>query len=246
LSVSEIEPTVPPRSGLLNVVDIVVAPNAAFERLRIVPTWGWAFLVATLLSIAGMLLCIPAQMHAFDVSAPALLGAQTQNIDPAQREATLQRITSVSHLVLQLTWIAAPIFILIAALLQSVIMLIGNGIGKGQGTFAKFFALAITVAVVGSGLALLLAGVIAVVRGPNAYEVPAQVLGAIPGLALLAPGASPKLFGFLATINVVSVWATALLALGMIAIARVSRGVAWATALVMLLLTAAFSGAFAR
>ena len=70
--------TVGARPGLSNIVDIIVSPNAAFDRLRAVPTWGWAFLVATLLGIAGAIVIGPAVAHALDASMPAQLAANPQ------------------------------------------------------------------------------------------------------------------------------------------------------------------------
>jgi hypothetical protein len=240
------ETTVEPRSGLLNVVDIVVAPQAAFARLRVVPTWGWAFLAASLLGIAGTLLAAPANLHAWEQYAPAIYAQVFQNLDPAQRETAIQRAVQYGHVIQQLGWIAIPIVLLVATLIQALILLVANAIGRGDGTFARFYALVMTCAVVGSGVGLLLAGLIAVIRGPAAYDTPTAVQAAVPGLALLAPGAGPKLLAFLTVINVTSVWSMVLLALGMIAVANVSRVVAWVTSAFILLATAAVVAASTR
>jgi len=216
------ETTVEPRSGLLNVVDIVVAPQAAFARLRVVPTWGWAFLAASLLGIAGTLLAAPANLHAWEQYAPAIYAQVFQNLDPAQRETAIQRAVQYGHVIQQLGWIAIPIVLLVATLIQALILLVANAIGRGDGTFARFYALVMTCAVVGSGVGLLLAGLIAVIRGPAAYDTPTAVQAAVPGLALLAPGAGPKL------------------------LANVSRVVAWVTSAFILLATAAVVAASTR
>ncbi|HTW86028.1 MAG TPA: hypothetical protein VMD91_18300 [Candidatus Sulfotelmatobacter sp.] len=229
------EPTIEPRSGLLNVVDIIVAPNAAFARLSVVPTWGWAFLVATLAGIAGSLLAGPATLHAFEQWGPPLYAQSFQHLGSAERDQQVARAMSVGRIFVQFGWVGVPIALLVGSLVQAVVLLIGNAIGKGQGSFAKFYALSMTAAVVGVGLTYLLAGVIALIRGPGAYDTPTGVVSAVPGLAMLVPGATGKLQAFLSTLSVTALWSTALVALGMVAIARVSRPVAWTTALVTLL-----------
>ncbi|HEU5480738.1 MAG TPA: hypothetical protein VFU90_12920, partial [Candidatus Tumulicola sp.] len=50
--------------GLSTVVDTIAAPADAFERLRTMPTWGWALIVAIVLMVIGTVLQLPAQHHA--------------------------------------------------------------------------------------------------------------------------------------------------------------------------------------
>jgi hypothetical protein len=240
------ETTVEPRSGLLNVADIIVAPKAAFESLRIVPTWGWAFVITCVLGIAGLLLTIPAQLHAFTQYAPALYAQQFQSMDPAQRAAAVQRAVDYGQIFVKYSWVVIPFVVLLAALVQALIMLIANAVGRGDGTFGRFYAVSMNSAVVGTGVTALLAGLIAVIRGPAAYDTAISVQASVPGLALLAPGAAPKLLTFLTAINVGSVWSIVLLALGMMVAARIPRAVAWTTAVAILLLSALLPAAFAR
>jgi hypothetical protein len=236
-------PPVQPRSGLANVVDIVIAPNAAFERIRQVPVWGWAFLVATLLGIAGTLLAGPAVQHALETSMPATLAANDAiaKLPPDQQQKQIATIMSVSKAFARFSWVFVPIFILIGGLIQGLIMLIANAATRGDGTFKKFFALSVTVAVVGTGLGSLVLGVIVMIRGASSFETTTSVQSALPSLGLLAPGAKGALAGFLGALSVFTLWATALLAMGMSRVGRIPRGAAWATAIIMLLLTACFA-----
>ena len=238
MSVSEA--TVPRRSGLLNAVDIIVAPNAAFDRLRVVPAWGWAFLVATLLGIAGSLLGMPATLHAMQATLPAQLAA---NPAIARLPADKQSAAIANQMAMVLTvskvgYLFVPIGILVAGLVQALVMTAANAIGHGDGTFRKFFALSVTVGVIGVGIYTLLNGLILAVRGPDAFDT-VGALYAVPGLAMLAPGAGGAVHGFLAAFNVIYLWADALLALGMIRVARIPKATAWTTAAVILLATAA-------
>ncbi|MBV9439740.1 MAG: YIP1 family protein [Candidatus Eremiobacteraeota bacterium] len=238
-------PTVPldRRSALLTIVDIVIAPNAAFDRLRAAPTWVWAFIVAALLAVVGSLLSQPAMMHALQTSMPAQLAASPQiaKLPPDQQQRMIALQLRVMRTVFSLLWLIVPVVILIIGLIQALIMLIANAVGRGSAGFKQYFALSMNAAVVGSGLAGLVIGVIVMVRGAGSFETTSAVQSVLPSLALLAPGARGALAGFLAAINVFSVWAAVLLALGMCRMGRVAAAPAWIAAALFVLSTATFS-----
>jgi hypothetical protein len=236
------------RGGLLNVVDVVVAPPVAFARLRAVPAWGWAFVVAALLGIAGILLILPASEHAMATWLPGMLAANPQVAKlPADQQAKLiQAQVALTVAFLRLTWIFVPIALLVATLLQALVMTVANAIGGGDGTFPKYFALAMTVAIVGNGLAALVTGVIATLRGSAAFDTPNAIQASLPSLALVVPAASGALRGFLAAFNVFSLWSVVLLAAGMQSVGRIRRDVAWAAAALILIATAAMTAFGAR
>lgn len=233
------------RGGLANVIDIIIAPAAAFERLRLEPVWGWAFLVGCLLSIAGTLLAVPAILHGVERTLPAQLAASPNIASlPADQQAKIiAQTTAFTRSAVQFQWILAPVVLLMIALVQALMMLIANAVGHGDGSFKKYFALSMTVGVVGWGLSSLFVGVIAEIRGPASFEDSTAVQAALPGLATLVPGAHGALEGFLAPFHVFNLWAVALLALGMTAVGRISRPAAWVTAVAMLLIGALFSAA---
>jgi MFS family permease len=234
------QPPVERRGGLANVVDIVIAPNAAFERLRQVPVWGWAFLVAALLGIAGSLLFAPALIHAAETTLPAKLAAMPQmaKLPPDQQQSAIALQLNISRTIFRFFGVFVIIQILLGGLVQAVAMLIANAAGRGNGSFQKFFALSVTVAVIGVGLAFFAEGLIVAVRGANSFDSQISVTGALPSFALIVPAAAGALLGFLTALNVFNLWATALLALGMQRIGRISAGAAWATSIILLLLSA--------
>ncbi len=231
------------RAGLLNVIDIVVAPSAVFERLRVVPVWGWAFLASSLLAIAGALLAIPAVLHALDVSLPAQFAANPDiaKLPPDQQQKRIAMMVSASKTIVRFSWLIAPIAVLIVALLQGVVMTIVNAITHGAGVFKKFFALSVTASIVGYGLNSIIAGIVAVIRGSGSFESTTAIQGVVPSLAMLAPGIHGPLVGFLYTFNVFYLWAAVLLALGMHRIGRIPSAAAWVTAALMLLFGAGFN-----
>jgi hypothetical protein len=246
LSTSDI--AIGPRPGLSNVADIIIAPGAAFARLREVPTWGWAFLAASLLGVAGSLLATPAIMHGLAVSMPAILGADPNiaKLPPDQQQKQIATVINVTSATLKFAWILVPVVLLCIALLQALAMTLANAVARGDGGFRKYFALSMNVAVVGLGLNSLAVGAIAVIRGPNAFDAASAVQAAVPSVALLAPGLHGFWLGFLGTINVFYLWATALLAMGMAVVGRIPRAGAWITAIVLLLAAAAYFGFGAR
>lgn len=234
------EATVEPRSGLLNVVDVVIAPSTAFARLRLVPTWGWAFLVAVLLAVAGSLLTQPAVMHAIATGMPAQLAAAPAiaRLPAAQQAHVIQQQLAVFRFIAQYGWLFAPVWILLLAVIQGLVMTVANAIAKGDGSFGKYFALSVTVAVVGLGLASIVTALIVVLRGAGSFDDMKAVQGAVPSLATLVPGSHGALHGFLEGLSVFNLWATALLALGMTVVGRIPRSAAWTTAGLMLLVAA--------
>ncbi|MEA2720796.1 MAG: rane protein antimicrobial resistance system [Candidatus Eremiobacteraeota bacterium] len=236
------------RPGLSNAVDIIIAPNAAFARIRQVPTWGWAFLVASLLGIAGTLLATPAVMHALDVSLPAQLAADPNiaKLPADQQQKQIAMVMNIAKTSGKFFWLLGPVSLLVITLIQALVMTIANAIARGDGSFKKFFALSMNVSIVGYGLTSLVIGVIATVRGAESFEAPTAVQGVLPSLALLVPGVHGWLAGFLGAFNVFYLWATALLALGMTVVARLSRAAAWTTAIVLLLLAACYFAYGAR
>ena len=237
--------TTPPagRSSLSNVVDIVVSPTTAYDRLREIPAWGWAFLAATVLGVIGALLYAPALVHAMETSLPAKLAAMPAiaKLPPDQQQTMIATQMKFTKIFLQLIWLFIPIQILLVGLVQGLIMMIANVAGHGDGSFKKFFALSITVSVIGVGLSSIVIGIIVLIRGASSFEEQSAVTGVAPSLALLVPGAKGALVGFLGAFNIFILWSTALLALGMQRVARIPAAAAWATAIAMLLLTACFT-----
>jgi hypothetical protein len=224
-------------------MDIVIAPSSAFANLREAPTWGWAFLVATVLGVIGVLIAAPVTMHVMDATMPAQLAANPAiaGLPPERQQAAIAQGLAIGKMVAQFSFAFVPILILIGGCVQGLIMLIANAIGHGDGSFKKYFALSVNVSVIGIGLSSIVIGIIALLRGADAFNSAAAIQGATPSLALLAPGAKGALLGFLGAFNIFAIWAIALLGLGMTGVGRIPRGVAWPTAIVMLLLTACFA-----
>ncbi|HEY4441112.1 MAG TPA: hypothetical protein VGN14_11705 [Candidatus Elarobacter sp.] len=232
------------RGSLANAVDIVIAPNAAFDRINTVPRWFWPFVVAAVFSIAGSLLILPAIQHSMDTTMPQQLMANPAfaKLPPDKQSAQIAKSVAIAKTITSFTWILVPIVLLIVGLLQGLVLTLFNAIGKGQGTFAKFFALSITVSVIGSGIYYLVVAAIVLLRGPASFDTQLSITGSIPNLALLAPGAHGFLLGFLTGLNVFFLWCGALLAFGAMRIGKIAPAPAWTAAAIIVVCTAAFVG----
>ena len=230
------------RRGLQTVADILVAPRSAFAALREFPTWVWAYLIGAALLMLGTFALGPALQHALDASLPGQLLASPNiaKLSPDQQQKTIANIMATQRTIVGLTWIFPPFFILIAGLMQSTVMLVANAVGHGDGSFRKFWALAINVQVAGA-LGGIVTAAIVLVRGANSFERSTDLQAVLPNLGMLAPGAPPILAAVLTALNVAALWQTALLALGMIAVARIAAVPAWVAAGLMLLTLCAFA-----
>ena len=233
-----------PQSALSTVVNVVVVPQAAFDSIRERPTWFVAFVVVSLLSMAGSLLSVPAMSHAVRIWYPAQLAADPNSASlPPERVAQL---TDFTVAVIHYQWLANPIIVLLGALLTAVVLLVVCTIAKGDAGFNRLFALAMNVGVVTLGLFGIVTGTIVALRGSDAFASPLEVQAAIPSLAWLAPAAGPKVMAALSAVNPFTIWSFVLLALGTATVARVSRAVGFAASAAVTVLGVAFTVAVAR
>ena len=203
----------PKSSGLTILWDVIVAPQSAFAALRERPTWVWAFVVTSVLGMGGAILAIPAGQHmmAAMFQQMAQTNPQIAQMTPEQQ----QRILGMQSTIQRFTFAYYPILVALGALVTALVMLVLNAISGGDGNFKRLFALAMNVAVLHWGIAYLLVGVIASLRGPDAFSSPRDLATSIPSLAWLVPGASAKLAVFLGSIGPFAIWSFILLALGM-------------------------------
>ncbi len=205
-------------SGLATALNVVVSPKEAFETLRIVPMWGWAFLISTVLSIIGSILVGPAQLHAIH-GAMAAQFAQTPNLTEAQRSAQLAMTDKFAAF----GWTLIPFVIAIVCALQALIMLVFNAIGSGSATFKQLWAVAVNISIPGFALYSLILGVIAMVRGPAGFNNSSDIFLSFPSLAWIVPNAGVKTVAFLFYFNPFFLWAAFLIAMAMVIVAKVPK-----------------------
>lgn len=232
----------PKANGLKTVVDTIVAPKEAFESIRVAPTWVWALLIALVVTLVSWYLATPASVHAVAADWPNTV-AKTPSLAGATAEQQ-QAGLAMGQKIAGLIWIFTPIFVLIGVLIATVIMAIFNALGRGDGTFGKYWAAQCNIAVVYALGALVLA-VIVLVRGPDSFNTAQSVQEAIPNLGMLVPGTG-KLHVFLSVFTPFSLWAMGLSIAALAIVGHVPRVQAWLGGILTLILPALIAAAFAR
>ena len=234
----------PQPSGLATVLNVFVAPRDAFATLRDTPMWGWAFIVATVLGVIGSLLSGPATAHAVQTAFTAQMAHDPQlaQMTPDKQKQMLA-FTSMG---VRLAWIFTPVYLLVVALIQTVLMLIANAIGRGTATFKQLWTAAVHICIVTFGVLYLFTGLITMLRGPQSYTNTAALAAALPSAAWAAPHAGVKMIYFLSAINPFSLWGLFLLATALLVIARLSKPLSYGTAAFIVLFSGAFAALFAK
>lgn len=232
------------RSGLAVVWDIVVDPKAAFAALRERPTWLWAFAVTSVLGMIGAALAIPAGQHMMTAMFQQMAQSNPQIAQMTPEKQ--QQILGIQLAIQRFTWLYYPLLVMLAALLTGLVILILNAISAGDGEFKRFFALAMNVALLNWGIGYLVVGLVAYLRGPDAFSSPRDLANVLPTPGWLVPGASPRVGVLLGSIGPFAVWSLILLALGMQQIAKIKPLAAWIGAVVIVFGSAAIGAAFVK
>ena len=232
----------PKVNAMKTVVDIVVAPKEAFESLRAVPTWGLALAIAIILGAVGTYLMTPAIAHATIAGWPAQVAANPRlaQMTPEQQQNALNLGVKMSSFGWIFVMIAVPIYCLI----ESLIMLVFDKLGRGEGSFGKYFAANCNIAVP-VGIGTIVTAIITIVRGPDSFATAQSVQAAMPSLGTLIP-VTGKLGAFLATVTPISLWATGLAIGALLIIGRVPKLQAWLGGIVLFLIPSLLAVAFAK
>lgn len=227
------------KNGLPTVVDTVVAPNDAFERLRIAPTWGWALVVALVLMLLGAYLQDPVARHVRVIATQHFLATSTlaANMSDAQKQHAMANASKPSAF----TYIGPVIGLFIAVFFNSLILLIGNAAGRGQADFKRLWCGSMNIAVPTLGLGAIVLAVVTMIRGADAFDSGLALARAMPSLGMLVPHASAVTAAFLSGISIFTVWGFFLNATMMRVTAKTSPAIAYTFAAIVLLLGSLFA-----
>lgn len=231
-------------------IDIIVSPKDAFESLRENPVWGWALLVTLVLMIVGYFLQQPATEHASYGSMQHALATNPlyATLSDEQKQRVLARVAHPPAYQTAFGIATLAIVIFIATLVNAVILLAANALGRGSGDFKHLFAGSMAITVPSLGLYSLVLGIICRVLGADHFATVADMYRAVPSLALLVPGAGGRPAAFLAGIQIFSLWGCGLNILMMRVLAGVRNALSWVVPLLILvfaaLLQAGFSGLY--
>ncbi|HET9392184.1 MAG TPA: hypothetical protein VFO29_01490 [Candidatus Rubrimentiphilum sp.] len=232
-------PAAAKQSGLSTVVNTIASPSEAFETLRTAPTWGWALIFAIILMIVGTYLQGPAARHAGVVQTQQMMSTNSffASLTPAQKQEAIARAGRPSPW----AYVTVIFVLFFAALFNSLIMLIGNAVGRGQAGFKQLWAGSMNIAVPTLGLGAVVLGIITMLRSPDSFNSTLDVVKAMPSLAYLAPHASAATVAFLSSISVFTLWGLFLNATMLRVTGRTSSGVAYGFAALVTLLGAVFA-----
>jgi hypothetical protein len=232
----------PKANGLKTIVDTIVAPKEAFESIRIAPTWGWALLITIVLVLLSSYLTTPASIHGAVADWPNTVAKSPQlaGATPEQQQAGL----AMAQKIVSFVWIFVPVFVMIGILISTIVMLIFNALGRGEGTFAKYWAAQCNISVA-YALGSVVLAVIVLLRGADSFNTAQSVQEALPNLGILVPGTG-KLHSFLSVFTPFSIWAAALSIAALALIGRVPRVQAWLGGSLTLVLQGLIAAAFVR
>lgn len=230
-------------SGLKTLWDTIVAPKEAFESLRAAPTWGLALVIVVILSALASYLITPAIVHGMTADWPNMVARNPRlaQLTPEQQQAQLGIVVAFT----KFSWIFTPIISVFAAVIGAIVLLIFNAIGRGEGSFAKYWAAQWNIAIVTAAGSIVLA-IIVLIRGADSFTSATDVQSAMPSLGMLVPASSVKLHTFLSVFSVFGLWATGLEIAALAIIGRVSRPVAWLGGSLTLILGALIAASFAK
>ncbi len=231
-------------NGLKTAIDIIIAPKEALEAIRSQPTWFWAFAISVVLAMAAGYLVIPANQHALTADFPNMVAKSPAlaGLSADDQQKALGNILKFSAFGF-LAWI---FIVPIANLISAAVMTLFNALGRGEGSFGKYWAVACNIGVIGFGIySILLAGVV-LARGADSFNSPQALQGAIPSLAMLAPPDEVKLATALTYFNPLTLWATGLTIMAMLTVGRVPKLQAWLAGIVLFLIPLLFTVPFAK
>ncbi len=231
-------------NGLKTALDVIIAPKEAFEQLRVAPTWGWALLILLVLYAVASWLITPGIIHATQAEWPHTVASNPSlaQMTPDQQQHAL----AVTMKIVSFVWLFSPILAIIAVVVQAVVMLIFKAIGKGSASFATIWAAAVNIQIPALAINALVTAAIIMLRGPESFSSSAEIQSSMPSFALLVDPAAVKLHAFASAFNPFTLWGVGLVVGAMAISARVSRGVAWATGIVWILIAAALITVAAR
>lgn len=226
----------------------LIAPQEAFAAIQEQPQWRWALAVTIGLAALGTVLITPASRHVMEAVSAAQLANDPHlaGLPPAQAAAEAQRAAALTASIANFLWLLEIIVVPIIVLVEAAIIFGVRTLAGSTETFAQIFSLTAHVQFIGIGIGTLIVGVVVALHPSTSFHAQTDFVNAIPTAAWLVPGAGTKLLTFLSSLTPFSIWATVVLALGLVSIAAFSRAVAWTTAIALLCLGGAWAAAFAR
>ena len=244
-------PTVPAwRSALSTLAAIVVAPGEAFAELRERPVWLWA-LLATIAARRSRQPARHTRRAARHRDQPpgtarersAFGRSSTRPSQSAHRHGR----RNAAKFFAQFNWLITCIYIPITIGIEAGILFLVRSMARKRTGFSTLYALTAHVQFISIGLGIAQAVQqvsIVAMRPLDSLRTQADLVQSIPSLAWLVPNAPTWLASLLGLLNPFSIWATIVLALGLVAVVDLRRWQAWLTSLGILFAAAGIVAAF--
>ena len=226
-------------NGLATYLGIVVSPASACAQLARTPTWGWAAIAGIIISLAAIFVALPESHKIADLARQAQLAQMTA----AQQEAVRERMGQFSLLFVIFAAVGGVIGPWIGWLIAAVLFFVAAVISGAVAKFLPAWVASVNAFAI-AALAQLVNSVILALRGADAITSQ-QDAYALPSLAMFVHS-SPKLAAILYSYNVINVWYFVVIVIALMAIMKMSRGAAIATAVIYSLLGAGFGALSAR
>src|SRR5580698_2361229 len=152
----------PKANGLKTAIDIVIAPKEAFESLRVSPTWGWAFLITVVLAVVAYFVMTPASIHG--IAGDFAKNPQMQQLTPEQ----VQKAMDLTKTWYPIGAVIIPIVVLFFSLIEALIMLVFNAMGRGSGTFKTLWASSVNIGII-YGISQIVGMAVVLLRGADSF-----------------------------------------------------------------------------
>lgn len=231
-------------NGFKTMIDTVIAPKDAFEAVRARPTWLVAAASLVICYLAAYFLMRDATLHASLESIKHMIapGGMLAGQTDLQKQVMLQNAEHPPASQLYLGIIGGIFGLFVGVALNSLFLLIGNAIGKGDRGFGTLWAASMNNAFATQGIAYIVLGIILRLRGPESFNGNLDIYDAMPGLGMLHMHG--YLGGFLSFITIFSVWGLVLNAFTLQIATRTKGPITWIVPAVIMLLGASFFGIF--
>jgi hypothetical protein len=203
-----------------------------------------ALLITIVIGTFGTFLITPALQHGYagTFAHQAATDPRLQAMTPDQ----LQNVEAIGVKAVGFGWLFTVVLAPFASLIATVVLLIFDKIGHGEGSFAKYWGAACNIAIPSFALATIVSAIIVLARGADSFGTIQEVQQAMPTLASLLPGASVKLSAFLSAFSPFTLWGAGLNVAALRIIGKVGPVPAWIGAFALLIIPAAIASFFAR
>jgi hypothetical protein len=227
-------------NGLATYFSVIWAPKAAFEQLARTPMWGWACIMGMILLIAATIISMPEQLRIAEIAQQHAISQMTAD----QQALAQQRISSMQGAMPGFAIGGALFGCWLIWLISAVLYWLSALIGRGDARFGRAWVAALNVGcvffVVAVVNAIILRG-----RGVDSITGPLDAY-TLPSLGMLAQNANIKLATFLSFLNIGSIWGYIIAGVSLVYLLKIKPGTAIVCTIVIALIGAGLTAAFAR